>query len=120
MSKFGDFIETIRKSRRMTIRDLAKRMGKSATYICDIEKGNRKPSDNNFYEQMAAALELDGDEKALFFDLAADPSKGETPKDIADYINEVPEAKAALRIAKKKASIADWEYFRRRLEGKQG
>ncbi len=120
MSKFGDFIETIRKSRRMTIRDLAKRMGKSATYICDIEKGNRKPSDNNFYEQMAAALELDGDERALFFDLVADPSKGEAPKDIADYINEVPEAKAALRMAKEKASAADWEHFRRLLEGKQG
>ena len=56
---------------------------------------------------------------AQFFDLVADPEKSEAPKDIADYVNEVPEARAALRVAKEKATARDWEEFRRMLERKR-
>ena len=119
MSKLGDFIETVRKNKRITIRKLAEKMGKSAAYICDIEKGNRKPNDSNFFAEMADALEIEGEERAQFFDLVADPEKSEAPKDIADYVNEVPEARAALRVAKEKATAKYWEEFRQMLERKR-
>lgn len=110
MSEFGNFIETKRKKLGKTLRELAKELGISVTYICDIEKGNRKPSDNTFYTKLAQSLNLNKSEIAEFYDLAADKSKSEAPQDIADYINKFPMARAALRVARDcNVSDKDWK-----------
>ena len=41
--KFGSYLRSVRQARKISIRQLAKEVKKTPTYISDIEKGNNKP-----------------------------------------------------------------------------
>lgn len=43
---FGNVLKAIRMNRSMTIRDFATLLGFTAPYVGDLEKNNRKPSEN--------------------------------------------------------------------------
>lgn len=41
--RFGDFIRAKRRKRKITLKDLAEKLGLSITYLGDIEKNKRNP-----------------------------------------------------------------------------
>jgi transcriptional regulator with XRE-family HTH domain len=52
------------------LKDIAKAMGLTATYLSDIIKGRRNPPDMKLLKKIAAVLHLTSDEKEEMFDLA--------------------------------------------------
>ena len=44
-------IPTLAETRKISLRSMAKKLGISPSYLCDIEKGRRTPS-NNLYRKM--------------------------------------------------------------------
>jgi transcriptional regulator with XRE-family HTH domain len=108
---FGDFIIQRRLGRGMSARELAKALGISAVYMCDIEKNRRFPVSDEFLENLIRVLELDEDETALMYDLVAIARNSISP-DLPQYIMENELIRTALRQAKKN-QIPDekWEKF---------
>lgn len=53
-----DFLKTTRIEQMLSIQELAKRSGVSASFISRIERGNRKPSSETL-ERLAPHLEVD-------------------------------------------------------------
>jgi transcriptional regulator with XRE-family HTH domain len=85
---FGDRIRIQRARRRMTLRQLGKETGSTASYLSDIENDRRIPSESVIRE-LARVLELDVDEL-----LAAAGRFGE---DADRYIKRNPEAGILFR-----------------------
>ncbi len=109
--RFGDFIRAKRRKRKITLKDLAEKLGLSVTYLGDIEKNRRNPviSKINILIKLLGLLPK---EQALLNDLAGKERKEISP-DLLEYImdSEVsPYVRTALRIAKQNAAtIKDWK-----------
>ena len=83
----------------MSMRDVAVKVQISPAYLCDIEKGNRKPPEK-YLEKFAEVLQIaDADELNAFYDSAGVSRNGQHT-DINSYIEGVPFARMALRTAK--------------------
>lgn len=96
---FGEYVKQRRESLKMTMRDIAQRVQISPAYLCDIEKGNRKPPEK-YLEKFAEALQItDPDELNAFYDSAGVSRNGQHI-DINTYIDGLPFARMALRTAK--------------------
>ncbi|MGI5882035.1 MAG: helix-turn-helix domain-containing protein [Dethiobacteria bacterium] len=123
-SIFGDYIDEKRKGRAdgggdILLKDIAKVMGMSATYVTDILKGRRYPPDLNILNKIAEVLKLSGDEKEIMFDLAG-RERNEASLDLTDYImNEnTPHLRIALRKAKRKNLGDDfWKTVVEKIDG---
>jgi len=63
ISKFGEFIRIIRKKENDSLRDMAKKMGVSATFLSAMEVG-RKNIPLSYVDKITALYELDESEKA--------------------------------------------------------
>lgn len=50
MNEFGITLKAIRKSRKMTQEELAKKVGVDRTYISNLENGNKKPTDDLLFK----------------------------------------------------------------------
>ena len=105
---FGEYVKKRRESLGMTMRELAERVTISPTYLCDIEKGNRKPPEK-FLATFAEALQLlDSEDRNAFYD-SAGISKNGQHTDINLYIDGLPSARMALRTARDRHfTDADW------------
>lgn len=118
MSEFGDFISKRRFELNKTLRGFAKELGVSASYISDIEKGNREPNKKELLDSLVRVLKLNPEEANKLFDMAA-AQKNELAKDVSEYVTENDMAKVALRTAKTRgATKEDWERFIQDLEDK--
>lgn len=96
---FGEFVKQRRECLKMTMRDFAEKVKISPAYLCDIEKGNRKPPER-YLEKFAEVLQItDSDELNAFYD-SAGVSKNGQHSDINTYIEGLPSARMALRAAK--------------------
>ncbi|HHU77085.1 MAG TPA: helix-turn-helix transcriptional regulator [Firmicutes bacterium] len=123
-SIFGDYIDEKRKGRAdgggdILLKDIAKVMGMSATYVTDILKGRRYPPDLNILNKIAEVLKLSSDEKEIMFDLAG-RERNEASLDLTDYImNEnTPHLRIALRKAKRKNLGDDfWKTVVEKIDG---
>lgn len=104
-STFGEYLRTVRTEKltgKVSIRELAKRVKKTPTYISDIEKGNNKPPNEELLSNIIIALELGDNADVIrnnLFDLAA-KERGVVPADIARFIMEDSEVRTAIRLAK--------------------
>ncbi len=102
---FGGYLRAVRTAKasgKLSIRELAKRVNKTPTYISDIEKGNNKPPNEDLLSDIIIALELGENTDSIknnLFDLAA-RERGCVPSDIAKFIIENPEITTAIRLAK--------------------
>jgi predicted ATPase/DNA-binding XRE family transcriptional regulator len=67
---FGPLLQTLRRSRGWTQEDLAERAGLSTRGISDLERGARRTPQRYTAAQLADALSLSGDERAIFFSAA--------------------------------------------------
>lgn len=105
---FGEYVKQRRESLKMTMRDFAEKVKISPAYLCDIEKGNRKPPEK-YLDKFAEVLQItDADKLNAFYD-SAGISKNGQHSDINTYIDGLPSARMALRTAKDKHyTDEDW------------
>ncbi len=96
---FGEYVKQRREALKLTMRDLAEKVKISPAYLCDIEKGNRKPP-QNFLQAFADALQITTtEERNRFYDSAGISQNGQH-SDINLYIDGLPSARMALRTAR--------------------
>ena len=106
---FGAFLHSIRTRQKGT--QLAKDVGISYVYLLDIEKGARPVPSNNVLLSLAEHLHFKGNEREVFFNLAAQ-EKGELPIDVAHFIGKNERLISIIReIAKGKHTDKCLEMF---------
>ena len=118
--EFGQFIDQKRRGRGqgdsdILLKDIAGRMGVTATYLSDIIKGRRNPPDMRLLEKIAEVLLLDESERAELLDLAG-RERSEAAPDLPDYIMDenIPHVRIALRRANSK-NLGD-DFWKRVVE----
>jgi transcriptional regulator with XRE-family HTH domain len=124
--EFGKFIDDKRRGRGggggdIMLKDIAKAMGMTATYLSDIIKGRRNPPDMKLLEKIAAVLHLTSDEKEEMFDLAG-RERNEAAPDLPNYImdEDIPHVRMALRRANDKKLGDDfWKQVVDSIDGKE-
>ena len=72
-AEFGQYLRSVRQAKKISIRQLAKAVNKTPTYISDIEKGNNKPPERELLDRIITALQLEEfpDIRNRLYDLAA-------------------------------------------------
>ena len=104
---FGEYVKQRRESLKMTMRDFADKVQISPAYLCDIEKGNRKPP-AKYLEKFVELLQITETEEIDAFYESAGVSQNQHT-DINTYIEGLPSARVALRTAKNNHyTDADW------------
>ena len=85
--RFGAFIKSRRQAdpRELTLRDVARFLGISISYLSDVEQGRRKPFDSAKIEKFCIYLGLPDEDRSLMYDLAA-LETGKVPSDIKDIL----------------------------------
>ncbi|MCF0134306.1 MAG: helix-turn-helix transcriptional regulator [Blautia sp.] len=122
---FGNFINQKRIGRGsdgndILLKDIAKAMGTTATYLSDIIKGRRNPPEMNLLLKIADVLNLTSDERAEMFDLAG-RERNEAAPDLPEYIMDenLPHVRAALRKANDKNLGDDfWKHVLEEIDKK--
>jgi len=103
--RFGMFVEQRRLELGITLREFSELSDISTTYLFDIEKGQRF-APINYLDVYGKILQINEDENDLFLDLAYCTRKNHP--DINEYLNNHPNARKFLRIAKRK-NLSDEE-----------
>lgn len=98
---FGQYLRSVRQAKKISIRQLAKAVSKTPTYISDIEKGNNKPPERELLDKIIAELHLEEypDIRNKLYDLAAKERK-DVPADIKEYLMENESILKIIRMAK--------------------
>lgn len=90
--KFGAFIRREREAREIGLREMAKKIGVSPTYMSKVERDEFTPPTEDKVRAIAQILECDPDELLAM--------AGRVPSDLADIIKRQPvEMSALLRTA---------------------
>lgn len=84
---FGNYLRTVRQEKGISIRQLAKDVHITPTYLSDIENGHNKPPEKELLEFIIKKLNLDDfpDVKIALFDLAA-KERNDIPADVKEYM----------------------------------
>ncbi|WP_158571328.1 helix-turn-helix domain-containing protein [Blautia sp. OF03-15BH] len=100
-AEFGQYLRSVRQAKKISIRQLAKAVNKTPTYISDIEKGNNKPPERELLDRIITALQLEEfpDIRNRLYDLAAKERK-DVPADIKEYLMENESILKIIRTAK--------------------
>lgn len=100
-TEFGQYLRSVRQAKKISIRQLAKTVSKTPTYISDIEKGNNKPPERELLDRIIAELHLEEfpDIRNRLYDLAAKERK-DVPADIKEYLMENESILKIIRTAK--------------------
>lgn len=100
-AEFGQYLRSVRQTKKISIRQLAKAVSKTPTYISDIEKGNNKPPERELLDRIIAELHLEEfpDIRNKLYDLAAKERK-DVPADIKEYLMENESILKIIRTAK--------------------
>lgn len=123
---FGEFLNLKRIEAKITIRKFASDVGISPSFLCDLENGNRAfPAKSkktpDLLEKMITNLRLNENDTKLFKDYAEESMLlgNRVPNEISEYLQRVPEAQQALRLAKEKSiTKEEWEKFVEMLKEK--
>lgn len=106
--EFGRFLDEKRRGRAadggdIMLKDIAKAMEMTATYLSDIIKGRRNPPEMRLLEKIAEVLQLTPEERAEMYDLAG-RERDEAAPDLPGYImdEDIPHVRVALRRANDK------------------
>ena len=119
-SNFGNFINMKRLERKITLREMARRLDCSAAFLSDVEKDRRNPFDMKKLELLSGILVLSEKEKMEMFDLAGKKRKSVAP-DLPEYIMDNDFVGAALRTARDLgAGEAEWKKFVDELKQRKG
>ena len=111
---FGRYIRINREELKLTTRQLGEKIGCSAAYIVDVEKGNR-PAPKQFLDKLCDALNIEDRDSLTFKDLVS-ASHGYQFDDITTYVGTKPVVRAALRTAQsRQVPDAVWKDITDRL-----
>ena len=119
MNDFGNYLKELRLKYGFSSRALAKEIGVSAVYYCNVENGKQTGFAAEKMEKIAEALHLSEDEKYRLYDLsAAGRERKETiPADCVQYLLE---NKYIIEIIRKsqsaQATERDWAVLNRYLD----
>lgn len=117
---FGEFLQRKREEKEITLRRMADKLGFSAPFLSDVEKGRRNPPDLAKLEQIADILSMTVEDKETMFDLAGKKRDSVAP-DLPDYIKNREYVAAALRTARDlDAGEDEWLRFIRDLQQRKG
>ena len=106
---FAQYITEIRERHRITLRQMAEKLGVSPAYYSDVEKGRRNPLSLEKLDLFASVASMTDEEKTIMFDLAG-KGRSEVAPDLPDYNMNRDYVSAALRTARDlKADQSDWE-----------
>ena len=98
---FGEFVRKKRREKKLSIRVLAEEIGISPVYQSSIETGKRYAPSYEVLQRIAELFKLEGEELALFYDLASESASEKTvPMDIVAYINENEDIRVLIRAAR--------------------
>lgn len=116
---FGQTLRRIRLEQNIPLRQVARAVNKTPTYISDIERGNNRPPDSALMKELIKALELEkapAEIQDYLYDLAA-RERGEVSGDIMVYIMEQTELRKLIRLAQHKRDVAAlWQECIARLQ----
>lgn len=93
---FGKYLRSLRQTRGIGQRELARQLGISAPYLNDIEKDKRSAPRLEIVRAIAQILETD---EVEIFNLAA-KSRNSVAQDIEEFLLETPETVSLLRAIK--------------------
>ncbi len=112
---FGRIIRERREVLGMTVREMAGKVGMTAMYLSDIERGNRYAPRGEKLENLFATLQLSENDRKIF-KITAAATRG-LYQDINAYLVKQPLARVALRLAED-ADLSDehWQNFIDMLE----
>ena len=99
---FGGYLRALRTAKKISIRELAKSVDKTPTYISDIEKSNNRPPDEELLNDIIMSLHLGDDALSIknkLFDLAA-KERGVVSADIAKFIMQDDDLRKVIRLVK--------------------
>lgn len=113
---FGDFIAQKREEKKITLREMAKKLKITPPYLSDVEKDRRNPFDLDKLELLANILLLSEDEKTIMLNLAG-KKRNEVAPDLPEYIMDRDYVSAALRTARDlDAGEEEWLEFVKELK----
>ena len=115
--EFGKYLRNVRQAKKMSIRELSKKVNKTATYLSDIENGNNKPPDKELLEKIIKELNLEEHPKLKnnLFDLAA-IERNDIPADIKDYLIQNKTLLDMIRITKDRPNSKEiWQQIAKTL-----
>lgn len=108
---FGEFVVKKRLRRDISLRKMAEKLGYSAPFWSEVEKGKKNPPNLEKLKEIAKILSLTNEETEQLYDLAL-KKKDSIPPDIPAYISENKFVKVALRKARDLgADEEDWQTF---------
>jgi len=84
---FGSYLRSLRQEHKLSLREVARALQITPTYLSDLERGNNRPPDKVLLEKIIHVLQLEQDEEACqnLLDLAA-RERNDLPADIKDYL----------------------------------
>lgn len=117
-NEFGAYLRRKRKDKKLTVRTFADLIGKSGSYVSQLECGIRIAPKGELLHKMARALSLNDTERDKFFDLAA-ITRDSVSEDLADYINAHPNVKQTIRLSQKcEIPEKEWSDFAKSIKEK--
>lgn len=113
---FGRLLEKKRKEKDISMRCLAMKLGISAPYLFEVEKGRKPPLSLERILLASRILLLNKEEETWLLDLAGRAKKSAVAPDLPAYINANAIVREALRTARDLgADEADWQRFTNRI-----
>lgn len=108
--EFGKFIDEKRRGRGpdggdILLKDIAKAMGATPTYLSDIVKGRRNPPEKSMLLKISDVLHLSPEEQAQMFDLAG-RDRNEAAPDLPEYIMDETCRMSALLFGKPTTKVS--------------
>ncbi len=117
---FGEFVSSMRKDRKITVRGLAELLGISAPFLTDVEKDRRNPFDEEKLEKLAQIFNLSREEKDTMYNLVGQ-KRDILPPDYKDYVIKRDYVSTALRTARDlDAGEEEWQRFVDELRSRKG
>ena len=120
---FGNALNEYRLKKGLSLREMSTTLDISHVYLRNIELGRKSPPGDNLLIKISQVLQLNNQEKALFFDLAAltkevrNPKNHYLPADISSYLSSMPSATRLIRKANELNLKSDfWRMLIQQLE----
>ncbi len=120
VTNFGEFLQRKREEKQITLRKMADKLGFSAPFLSDVEKGRRNPPELSKLKQISEILGLTIEDEHAMYDLAGQKRETIAP-DLPEYIINRDYVVAALRTARDlDAGEEEWMQFMRELDQRKG
>lgn len=120
---FGNALNEYRLKKGLSLREMATTLSISHVYLRNIELGEKSPPGDNLLIKISQILQLNKQEKELFFDLAVltkearNPKNHYLPADISLYLSSKPDAIRLIRKANELNLKSDyWRKLIQKLE----